>query len=363
MKKLLVVSDRFYPKRDGLVRFLEEIVPKLRDSFDISIVAPRLGRKVKTFPGIKTTLLPTYKFLIADYPPSKLKLKTVRAAVKKADIVWLQSFGTIGLMALHYARMFQKKVCIYAHCKDWEIVDKSPEIPRGLRKILVYIAIKNLKRFYRNCDLIMLSSNEMKSSFEKMGIKTPKKIIPLGVDKKKFKPNGKKQGKDLTIGYSGRIANEKDLLTLYKAYNNLKRNHDLKFMIIGDGPRKQKEIFAENSVQITGFVPDVENYLSELDIFVSPSLTETTGLSTLEAMSCGIPVVSTYVGAMKRLIKTNYNGIFFRKSDAKELTLKLKELIENKKLRARMGKNARKTISPLSWDKTAKQIKEVLTEL
>ncbi|MBW3011507.1 glycosyltransferase family 4 protein [Candidatus Woesearchaeota archaeon] len=363
MKKLLIVSDRFFPKRNGLVRFLEEIVPKLQDTFDISILAPRLSRKTKTFPGVQTILIPTYRFMLADYSPSKLNFRAVREAVKKSDIVWLQSLGTLGVMALHYAKSFQKKVCIYSHCKDWEVVEKAPQIPKWIHKIVVYLATKNMIRFYRNCDLLMLPSEELRKDLERMRIDTPKKIIPLGVDQKKFKPGKKKKKKSLTLGYSGRISNEKDLLTLYKAYNNLKSNYDLNFTIIGDGPDEQKKIFRQNGVKITGFVPDVENYLCDIDIFVSPSLTETTGLSTLEAMSCGLPVLSTSVGAMRKLIRPDYNGIFFRKKDVKELTARLKRLITDNKLREKIGKNARKSISGFSWDKTAEEIKESLASL
>lgn len=362
MKRLLIASDRYYPGRNGLVRFLEKIVPSLQDSFDITVIAPRLGRKVKSFPGTRTILLPTYRFMAADYSPAKLKLGKVRDAVKRADIVWVQSFGTIGVMALHYAKKLHKKVCAYAHCKEWEIAEQALSSSPWLKKFLAFVVTRNVIRFYRNCDMLMLPSDELKREMEDLSIEIPKRIIPLGVDQKIFQPK-KKRNKTLTLGYSGRISNEKDLITLYRAYNSLKSRHNLNFTIIGDGPERQKKIFAENGVRITGFVPDVENHLSEIDIFVSPSLTETTGLSVLEAMSCGLPVISTRVGAMRRIIKSGHNGMFFRQKDVKELSSKINTLILDQKLRKRIGRNARRTVTPLSWDNTAQQIKETLLGL
>lgn len=363
MKRLLIASDRYYPARNGLVRFLEKIVPSLQDSFDITVIAPRLARKVKSFPGTRTILLPTYRFMAADYSPAKLKLGKVRDAVKKADIVWIQSFGTIGLMALHYAKRLRKKVCAYAHCKEWEIAEQALGSSPWLRKFLAFVVTRNVIRFYRNCGMLMLPSDELKREMEDLGIEIPKRIIPLGVDHKQFQPNRKGKRDALTLGYSGRISNEKDLITLYRAYNNLKSRHNLSFTIIGDGPERQKKIFADNGVRITGFVPDVENHLSEIDIFVSPSLTETTGLSVLEAMSCGLPVISTRVGAMQHMIKAGHNGMFFRQKNVKELSRKINTLIVDHKLRKRIGKNARRTVASLSWDNTAEQIKETLLGL
>jgi len=101
-----------------------------------------------------------------------------------------------------------------------------------------------------------------------------------------------------------------------------------------------------------------------MDIYVMPSLTETSSLSTMEAMSCSIAVVSTPVGYIKDYIKNSYNGLFFNKQNSYELSKNLAVLLDDEKLRAKIGENARKTIIEFyNWDKTIKGIEESLKEI
>jgi len=90
-----------------------------------------------------------------------------------------------------------------------------------------------------------------------------------------------------------------------------------------------------------------------------PSLTETTSLSTLEAMACGLPVIVSNVGCLREYIKEKYNGLLFPKNNSYVLYEKLKFLIENPSLREEIGKNARKTTENFSWEKTILRIKKV----
>ena len=62
-------------------------------------------------------------------------------------------------------------------------------------------------------------------------------------------------------------------------------------------------------VKITGIVPDVENYLSDADIYVASSIFEGLPLSMLEAMSAGLPIVSTNVGGVHDIVENEKNGI------------------------------------------------------
>ena len=83
--------------------------------------------------------------------------------------------------------------------------------------------------------------------------------------------------------------------------------------MVGDGTKKQvKEFKKIKNCKVTGFVPDVHEYLKAMDIFVMPSLTETTSLATLEAMACGLPVIATKVGYIKNYLVRNHNGLFSR---------------------------------------------------
>jgi glycosyltransferase involved in cell wall biosynthesis len=76
------------------------------------------------------------------------------------------------------------------------------------------------------------------------------------------------------------------------------------------------------------------------DIYVIPSLFEGTPKSLLEAMYNGLPIIGSDTNGIKNIIKDGENGLLFKVSNEKELTIKLKQIIENKELKEKLGKNA-----------------------
>ena len=117
----------------------------------------------------------------------------------------------------------------------------------------------------------------------------------------------------------------------------------------------------KNNIIMVGEKDNVVPYLQAMDIYVLPSLTETTSLSTLEAMACGLPVVVTPLPALKKYIIDKENGFFFPKENWLVLRKKLETLLKKPHLRFSVGQQARKTvIKEYSWDLTVKKIKNVL---
>lgn len=90
---------------------------------------------------------------------------------------------------------------------------------------------------------------------------------------------------------------------------------------------KIKKLHIEKKVILTGMVENVEDYLNCSDVYVLSSFREGVSRSMLEAMSCKIPVISTNIRGSREIIKNNYNGFLYEKSNINELissTLKLK---------------------------------------
>ncbi len=78
-------------------------------------------------------------------------------------------------------------------------------------------------------------------------------------------------------------------------------------------------------------------------------------------MSTGLAVISTKVGYVKEYIKDGFNGLFFEKKDAYSLYRKIEQVLNDEALSRRLSENARKTVvEKFSWEKTTRQIKEVL---
>ncbi|MEM5868865.1 MAG: glycosyltransferase, partial [Candidatus Aenigmatarchaeota archaeon] len=97
--------------------------------------------------------------------------------------------------------------------------------------------------------------------------------------------------------------------------------------------------------------------------FVSPSTTETQGLSVLEAMSSSCPVIVANSLAFKEFVKHRFNGLLFKPKNAKDLAKKITLVIENKSLRDKLAKNARKFALELSKEKQAEKLLSVYKEI
>jgi len=180
------------------------------------------------------------------------------------------------------------------------------------------------KHLYNKCNLLIMPSNSVSEIFLWNNIRTKSLIVNLGVDTEKFKPlNDDKLRKDIrtklmipendiVIGYHGRISREKDLISLLRAFLRLQQYHpNIRLLIVGDGIESiKKQLSSRKNVILVGTKNNPVSYLQVMDIYALSSLTETTCLSMLEAMSCGLAVVSTEVGFIKSYIKNNYNGLF-----------------------------------------------------
>jgi glycogen(starch) synthase len=97
-------------------------------------------------------------------------------------------------------------------------------------------------------------------------------------------------------------------------------------------------------------------FYSECDVLVLPSKTEGWGLSLMEAMACGKPVVASNAGGIPELVRDRTDGILVRPGDVRGLADSIIELLKNPDLRVKMGKNGRKRVQEFSWDETAKVV-------
>jgi glycosyltransferase involved in cell wall biosynthesis len=105
----------------------------------------------------------------------------------------------------------------------------------------------------------------------------------------------------------------------------------------------------------------VSEFLQASDIYVSPSIVESFGLTTLEAMGAGLPCIVTNVSGSRDLV-SNERGVIVEPANSMKLSKAIKFLIENKSLRNEMGSNARKEALNYDWPKVAKKYIDVYKE-
>ncbi len=367
--KLLILADTYYPKVDGTLKFMEEFIKRTEDDFEISLLVPDFGHKK----GKNVTYLETSKHIeLSGYPSikfSKHNRNLIKEKIQKSDLVFVQGPALASYLGMKYAHRYGKPVVLYVHTITWELIDKF--LPKLGKKILFRIIKRWCLKYYNLCDEILVPYHDLKVQLQNSGVETEISVAKLGVDIFKFSPvTDKKPWKikfgiapeRTVIGYVGRISKEKNAHTLLEAFDNLRNRRNNFLLMVGDGPEDQIKQFKEHpNCLVTGFVDNVEDYLKAMDLFVMPSLTETTSLATLEAMSSGLPVVVTKVGYIKRYVVKDYNGIFFPKNSASLLAMKMERILKNSELKANLGQNARKTISySFSWERSVNRIKRLL---
>ena len=363
-KKIVIVTDNFAPKKDGVTRFLEMVVQELGHRYEIVILAPSYSSNAyeEQFHGARVIRFPSSRFFrLGGYGAVLARPGRIAPRIKDADIVWLNSMSPFAIAALRAAHRCHKPVVAYKHSVEWELVSHMMVRSSAFtKKIISSIVAHMVRYFYNQCDLIMVSSRNVAKTLEEHKITARKVIVPLGVECDKFMPPLSKATakqkidippRKIVIGYCGRISKEKDIPTLAKAFAGLQQKHlNLFLLIVGDGTRTDVTNYVKRDFRITGFVDDVVPCLQAMDIFVIPSQTETSSLATLEAMGCGVPPVATPVGHIVEYIEHNFNGMLFPRENIDVLEARLERLITRPEIREPLGRLARKTITTrYSW--------------
>ena len=148
-------------------------------------------------------------------------------------------------------------------------------------------------------DMIVLSSSQRRT-FEDEGV-DPRRLhlVPLGVDTELFRPLPRLRSGPFTIGFVGQVTQRKGISYLLEAFESL-RSRSMRLLVVGR-PVGPSQPWAREGVdhQIPVARTSLPELYAQMDVFVLPSLIEGFGLTALEAMACGVPVV--VIGAHVRL--------------------------------------------------------------
>lgn len=171
-----------------------------------------------------------------------------------------------------------------------------------------------------------------------------------GVDTRAFYPKAKslenQKVEFVTTGILYHIKNHKLLIDAFAKAEA--RHPDIHLNIIGDGVLRrelEQQIVAyglNNKIKIQGISDNVADYLNHADVYVMSSNTEGLPLSVLEAMSCGLPVITTRAGGVVDIVKDGENGFLTPVGDVEALSESMIELIENTVLRKEMAAASRR---------------------
>lgn len=184
------------------------------------------------------------------------------------------------------------------------------------------------------------------------GVPTEKiKTIANGIDVTAFEraqplPLLKAEG-GTVVGIVARLDLQKGFEYLLRAARDLcKTTRDLKIVIVGEGPDRDKieemieQYGLQSNVILAGQQSNMPAVYAAMDIFVLPSLNEGLPMTVLEAMAASKPVIATRVGAMGSVIKDGENGLLVAPKDSEGLRNAIASLLSNPERRRRLGDQA-----------------------
>jgi glycosyltransferase involved in cell wall biosynthesis len=232
-----------------------------------------------------------------------------------------------------------------------------------------------LRRLYRKCDAIVAPSDSMAQVLREQRMSYDVGIWSRGVDKHIFNPSMRDMdwrrslglADDVpVIGFLGRLVMEKGLDVFSDSIDRLvRRQVPHQVLVVGEGPargwfesRLPKAVFA-------GFQggTDLGRAVASMDLFFNPSITETFGNVTLEAMACGVPVVAARATGSESLVEHNVTGQLVRPGATVDFADALQAYCGNPELRGVHGQAGLKRSEKYSWDRINRGLAETYIRL
>jgi glycosyltransferase involved in cell wall biosynthesis len=218
-----------------------------------------------------------------------------------------------------------------------------------------------LRRFYGRVTHLYVPSSSIATELARKGIASDIRIWARGVDVTLFSPVKRDPEWRRSLGiprespviaFVSRLVWEKNLRAVIDTFRMLSgRLPGATFLIVGEGPARQPMQRMLRGARFTGHLggEDLARAYASSDVFFFPSVTETFGNVTLEAMSCGLPVVVADAAGSKDLVEHGVNGFILPPEPATGFVDPLHLLATNEEKRRLMGRAARGRAQSYSW--------------
>ena len=380
--KIALFSDTYPPEINGvatsvatLKRILEEhgheVLVVTTNPFSNDVL---YENGVIRIPGIELKRYYGYR-LAGIYNDKAMK---IIAREFKPDLVHVHMDGGIGAFGIHIASKYHVG-CVYTY--HTMVEDYAHYVTKGH---FDRVARHTLRGFFRvrlrPFDEIISPSEKSKDYLRFIGINEHISVIPTGIDLQKFAVKDEKAIQAIKEKWHlnddeylflslGRIAKEKSvdvLLRGYAAFLKANPNAKTRFLIVGLGPdipllqSLTEDLGIADHVIFTGPCPseEVQNYYHLCSCFLSASLTETQGLTYMEAMASGEIVLARHCENLFQVIEDGKNGFFFFSEE--ELAEKMSLVMKlGQKRKEAILYNGKMTVEAYSLERFYQSIMEV----
>lgn len=386
--KIGIFTDAYNPTPSGVVTSINMLEKEMkRRGHEVYVFAPsksqiKDNQNVYMLKSMPLVVAKQYKNRIATFYSREIA-KQIKEL--NLDIIHTQSEFSLGLFGKIISRKFNIPF-IHTYHTMWEDYIHYIIPVKGTRNIYPKrFARTASKNFVTKAECIITPSKKTEKYLKyKCKIKNkPIYVIPTGIDieplKKSnfvkedldnFKESIGIKKEDQIILFLGRIAEEKSIdIVLNSMPSVFEKLPNAKFLVVGDGPAKSgleelsKKLNISDKVIFTGVAPreDVPKYYAIADIFVNASITETQGLTFIEAMASSTPIVAKYAPNLAEFIVHGENGILV-KHDL-DFSKSVVNLLTNKDLQEKLAINGFKTANEYSLQEFGDKLELVYNEI
>lgn len=308
----------YFPRKDGACYTIKTWKDKLEErGHEVYVVYP----KVKGYQPSKREI-PVNSLPDPWYEGHRWPAPLGTKKFPEVDIVHCHSPGALGLLGRYYAwrKDLISVFSFHSPLEDYaDGIIPNKKLSRMLQKAFIAIDESYLKTF----DKVTTNTGFIKNRDIEVD------EVPAGINIDFFRPQepdyfSDKEWPRPVVGYSGRLSEEKNIEILVDAVENFEGT----MVIVGSGRYEQelKKIAGEN-VEFMDYLDrnDLPSFYSSIDVFVHASTGDTFSLSSLEANSCGTPVVAPNHHPFDKVIEDNVNGLKYKFEDKEDLLRKLNE--------------------------------------
>ncbi len=303
---------------------------------------------------------------IPDYPLFKYQPYELALSSRLVDVI---QNSQIDVLHVHYAIPH----AYAAYMAKKMLLDIGVQIPIVTTLHGTDITLVGSHPFYRpavtfsinHSDRVTAVSESLRQDTLRLfDIKTKIEVIPNFIDTEKINRLGKPCERSLLAQKEEKILTHisnfrplKRIMDVIKIFEGLSSEIDCKLMMVGEGPEKVKAIEyvektgLEDKILFLGNSNEIDKILCYSDLFLLPSEKESFGLSALEAMTHGVPVISSNAGGISEVNIDGVSGYLADIGDVDTMVVRAKELLSNDVLHAQFKKQAKEQASKFSLEK------------
>lgn len=372
--RLAIVTETYPPEVNGVAQTIAKVVEGLsQEGHDITLVRPSQGKADAKSPDTNLREVFVTGVPIPKYGQLKMGLPAMNRLTRlwrrqRPDVVHIVTEGPLGLSALAAARRLGLPVAsefrtnFHTYCAHYGVGWLA-------RPIMAY-----LRWFHNRTGCTMVPTRGLANELAAKGF-TNLRVVARGVDTRQFDPakrcDALRQSWGATPGslvvlYVGRLAEEKNLPVLIAAFERIHSVcPDSKLVLVGNGPARgelQRRCPTAIFVGIRKGEELARHYASG-DLFLFPSLTETFGNVTPEAMASGLALVAFDHAAASELVQSGENGLLSQPANENQFCELAEHLARQPDEIARLRRQARQTALQLGWSSIIQEIEEVYSAL